>query len=253
MLLFIIGRNNLILYIMNEYIVAIPTYNRYEEINTKTLSTLKKGGVPKNRIYVFVDNKEEEKKYKESMDKNTYFKIVVAGTSGITNLRVFICIFFPSGVKIVSLDDDIERVEKLTRDGKLSVKRDLHSFFKKSFNDLKKHGLYIWGVYPVRNSFYMKNSIQTGLRFIIGALYGYINRHDSSLYPKKIKDGGVLRYNNITIKTKFYAKGGIGPEIEKRKKSNEDAVKYLISKYPNLVSKFRRGDGRIEVKLKAVK
>ena len=252
---------------MNEYIVAIPTYNRYEEINTKTLSTLKKGGVPKNRIYVFVDNKEEEKKYKESMDKNTYFKIVVAGTSGITNLRVFISKYFPSGVKIVSLDDDIERVEKLTRDGKLSVKRDLHSFFKKSFNDLKKHGLYIWGVYPVRNSFYMKNSIQTGLRFIIGALYGYINRHDSSLYPKKIKekedyllsilfylkDGGVLRYNNITIKTKFYAKGGIGPEIEKRKKSNEDAVKYLISKYPNLVSKFRRGDGRIEVKLKAVK
>ena len=117
---------------MNEYIVAIPTYNRYEEVNTKTLSTLKKGGVPKNRIYVFVASKEEEKKYKESMDKNSYFKIVV-GKKGITNQRIFISKYFPSGVKIVSIDDDIERVEKLTRDGKLSVKRDLHSFFKKSF------------------------------------------------------------------------------------------------------------------------
>ena len=248
---------------MNEYIVAIPTYNRYEEVNTKTLSTLKKGGVPKNRIYVFVASKEEEKKYKESMDKNSYFKIVV-GKKGITNQRIFISKYFPSGVKIVSIDDDIERVEKLTRDGKLSVKRDLHSFFKKSFNDLKKHGLYLWGVYPVNNSFYMKNSIQTGLRFVIGALHGYINRHDSSLYPKQVKvkqdylqsilfylkDGGVLRYNNITIKTKFYAEGGLGKE---RKKVNEEAVKYLVSKYPNLVSKFRRGDGRAEVRLKAVK
>ena len=39
---------------MTDYVVAIPTYKRYNEVTKKTLPTLKKGGVPKNKIHVFV-------------------------------------------------------------------------------------------------------------------------------------------------------------------------------------------------------
>ena len=39
---------------MVNFVVAIPTYNRVEEVTNKTLKTLKDGGVSKNKIYLFV-------------------------------------------------------------------------------------------------------------------------------------------------------------------------------------------------------
>ena len=72
---------------MTDYIVAIPTYKRYDEVTKKTLPTLKKGGVPKSKIHVFVANKTEEKLYKEKMDPDTYGKIVV-GKKGLVNQTV---------------------------------------------------------------------------------------------------------------------------------------------------------------------
>ena len=53
---------------METYIVAIPSYDRPNVIVKKTLATLKKGKVNKDKIYVFVANKQEEKKYRDVMD-----------------------------------------------------------------------------------------------------------------------------------------------------------------------------------------
>ena len=61
----------------DDYVIAIPSYKRSSEITKKTLPTLKKGKVNKNKIFVFVANKTEEKHYKEKMDPNTYGKIIV--------------------------------------------------------------------------------------------------------------------------------------------------------------------------------
>ena len=47
-----------------DYVIAIPSYNRTHEITIKTLKSLKEGGIPSNKIHVFVANQEEEKKYK---------------------------------------------------------------------------------------------------------------------------------------------------------------------------------------------
>ena len=92
---------------MTDYVVAIPTYKRYDEVTKKTLPTLKKGGVPKNKIHVFVANKTEEKLYKEKMDPDTYGHIVV-GKKGLVNQRIFISEYFPMGTCVVSLDDDVQ-------------------------------------------------------------------------------------------------------------------------------------------------
>ena len=91
------------------YIVAIPSYKRYDEITKKTLPTLKKGNVNKYKIYVFVANKTEEKLYKKKMDPNTYGKIIV-GKKGLVQQRKFISQYFPENTMIVSLDDDIQKV-----------------------------------------------------------------------------------------------------------------------------------------------
>ena len=43
------------------YVIAIPSYKRAELLNRKTLKTLADYNIPRNRIFVFVANEEEEK------------------------------------------------------------------------------------------------------------------------------------------------------------------------------------------------
>ena len=90
------------------------------------------------------------------------------------------------------------------------------------------------------------------MRFIIGVIHGYINRHSRDLiisnkaeskedYEKTIlhylKDGGVVRFNHITFKTKFNAEGGLGTDRFER---NKTAAMYLERTYPEIVVGFQR-------------
>ena len=61
-----------------------------------------------------------------------------------------------------------------------------------------------------------------------------------------LKDGGVIRFNGITAKTKFNAPGGLGPE---RYDKYKVAAEYLTKKYPELVTRRDRKDGTPEVRL----
>jgi len=246
---------------MTNYVVAIPSYKRQEVLVKKTLKTLKDGGVPASVIYIFVANEEERKNYDDVVPKELYHKLVV-GVKGITNQRKFIVNYFPENQYVVSIDDDVEQIEKMNGPEKLVKIKDVDAFFKRAHEDLKQHGLFIWGIYPVRNPFFMKPKISTDLKFIIGVLRGFINRHAKDLEPSPSaegkedyeqsilyfkKDGGVLRYNNMTTKTKFNSEGGLGKD---RFDMNKRAAEYLHKAYPDLVSVFHRKNGMTEIKLK---
>ena len=249
------------------YIVAIPSYNRSDIISKKTLSMLKDGGVNKEKIFIFVANNEEYKKYLHALQTYTdlYNKIIV-GKLGITHQRNFIKKYFKENQRIVSIDDDIEGLYKLNNSTLARIQH-VDAFFKEAFERLNREGLYIWGIYPVMNPYFMQNTVTTGLKFIIGGLYGFINRKLTDLNPSSEsegkedyeqsilyykKDGGVLRYNNVTIKTKFLAKGGLG-ELDKRFEINKKSANYLEKTYPDLVSIFHRKNGMTEIKLRNVK
>ena len=239
------------------YVIAIPSYNRANEIIDKTLTTLLEGGVSKSKIHIFVANKAQEKLYSDTIPKSLYSKIVV-GKLGIANQRVFISHYFPVNKYIVSLDDDVEELQQLKGEKLVKVK-DLDGFFQEAYHILKKEKLYIWGVYPVRNAFFMYNKMTTDLKFIIGVTFGYINRKLKQLVPKAegkedieqsilyyLMDGGVVRFNNIVPKTKFNAPGGLGTD---RREMNKKAAEYLKQKYPDIVTIFHRKNGMTEVKL----
>ena len=248
----------------SNYVVAIPSYKRTSILINKTLQTLKEGGVNPDKIHIFVANKEEYNNYSNLIPKELYSKIII-GKIGIANQRIFIKRYFKEGQFVVSIDDDIEGLFKMTtaKPAGLVKLKNIDVFFKEAFERLNIEGLYIWGIYPVRNPFFMKNTVTTGLKFIIGALYGYINRRDKSLepsvnaegkedYEQSIlyykKDGGVLRYNNITIKTKFLAEGGLG-KIEKRFLMNKKAAEYLHKTYPDICTIFHRKNGMTEIRM----
>ena len=184
----------------------------------------------------------------------------MVGKLGIANQRKFIVEYFPEGQYVISADDDIESVEQL-RGEHLYKMKDIHGFFMKSYAILKKEGLYIWGIYPVRNPFFMKKGHTDGLKFIIGVLRGFINRKSRQLQPS-VKaegkedyeqsilyyrmDGGVIRFNQITVKTKFNAKGGLG---EDRFEMNRLAAEYLKRQYPDVVTITHRKNGMTEIRL----
>jgi hypothetical protein len=247
---------------MANYVVAIPTYNRYDVLERKTLQTLIDGNINKNKIYLFVANKEQAKLYEENIPKSMYKEIVI-GKKGITNQRIFISNYFKEGQYVISLDDDVEKFEMLRGDKLVKITK-VNEFFINAYKELKKEGLYIWGIYPVHNPFFMYNEITTDLRFLIGVTFGFITRQCKALkpsiksetkedYEQTIlyfkKDGGVMRFNNITVKTKFNAPGGLGTDRFDRNKS---AAEYLKHKYPDIITVFQRKTGtqEYEVKLK---
>jgi hypothetical protein len=244
---------------MVNYVVAIPTYNRHEVLANKTLKTLMEGNVNKNSVFLFVANKEQYALYENAIPKNMYNEIII-GKKGITNQRKFIAKYFPEGQYVISMDDDVEELEILKGD-KLIKLKNVDDFFLHAYDLLKKKNLFIWGIYPVRNPFFMYKNNTTDLRFIIGVTFGFIVRHNKILEPS-VKaetkedyeqtilyfkmDGGVLRFNNITAKTKFNAPGGLGTDRYER---NKNAAEYLEKKYPNIVTVFKRKNGTYEVKL----
>ena len=243
------------------YVIAIPTYKRYKLLKEKTLTTLKNGQVSPSLIYIFVANEEESEIYRSELPRNMYREIVV-GVKGINEQRKFIMHYFPEKKKIISIDDDVGDVVKI--DG--TIISNLHEFFINAFKEIIKHKLYIWGIYPCNNPFFMKGQkpITTCLRFIGGFFYGIINRHDmilkSHIEEKEdvensikyyLRDGGVLRFNHIGFKTKFKnSNGGLG-SIEKRFKANKIAAEYLHATYPNLTRIKIRKNGMYEIVLKA--
>ena len=241
------------------YVVAIPSYNRENTIVAKTLKTLKEGNVDPSKIFIFVADSDQLEKYR-FVPKELYNEIIV-GVLGICEQRKFIANYFPEGRYVVSIDDDVESLLML-KDNKLVKVENLDEFFMDAYKLLEKEKLFIWGVYPVNNAFFMKDNITTDLKFIVGVLYGFINRKLKTLEPSTEiqvkedyelsilyykKDGGVIRYNNITAKTKYYAVGGCGKD---RLEKNEIAANFLKNKYPDIVSIFHRKNGNAEVKLK---
>lgn len=243
-----------------KYKIAIPSYKRPKIIQEKTLKYLKECNIDKEVITIFVANEEEEISYRQN---GVVDYTIVVGVLGITNQRNFIKQYYDEGEYIISLDDDIERLEQAVEKKFIPIK-ELDNLFKESYEMMVREKRFIWGIYPARNimCIYMRKEIHTDLKFIIGLCYGFINRktedlilnpelegkediHQSILYY--LKDGGVLRRNTIVAKTTFYAEGGLGKE---RSIQNKKATELICLKYPNLTRIVQRKNGTYEIRFR---
>ena len=239
------------------YVVAIPTYDRVDILQEKTLPLLLSRNVSPSSIYLFVANKEEEKKYKDAIPSEKYNKIVV-GKKGISYQRNFIIDYFPEKQYIVFMDDDINNVviKKKTKVGDLT---NLDKFFKESYTKLKKYDKYLWATKNMYNPFYKnlaKDEAEIGLTVFSGDLIGVINRKKMKIkytlergeaeqmelalmYQKE--DGGVMRFNNVIVITAKLTDGGKIKERGNkagRVKDLSHNVKLLAKAYPEYVDKI---------------
>lgn len=259
------------------YVIAIPTYKRYILLKENTLALLKKHKIPSKRIYLFVANKTEAKKYESSIPKSRYNQIVI-GKKGLKNQRNFITNYFPENTHILNIDDDVSSIKELysvpltskksrpNYNYRLAEINNLDKFIKKGFKLCKESGLYLWGVYPIANAFFMNPKITKELKFIVGPFWGVINRHSSDLFitinekenvertiKHYIKDNGVLRFGGVAVETKYYRNPG-GMQASKKKQSRKvdalNSAKYLVKKYPKYAKlHLTKKSGHPEVKL----
>ena len=230
------------------YVIAIPSYKRATMIYKKTLATLAQhlGPTPPVLIYVFLANQDELIEYQSAWPQdfqlqNQAIQFVI-GDKGLKNQRNYIMDYFPAYTNIVQMDDDL--------DDALKPIVDLHQFYLDAFQKCRLVGSNIWGIYPVPNAYFMTPTQTTDLRFIVGPMFGVINRHDAGLrlttnekenVERTLKyftlDGHVLRYNNITVRTRYFrTMGGMqaSTRTSARRANALRSAEYLHRLYPDL-------------------
>jgi len=248
----------------NNWVIAIPSYKRAETLRDKTLSLLKSYKIPKNRIYVFVANKEEEEKYRAVLDPASYGHLERAEV-GMAAVRNFITRRFPVGKQIFNMDDDIRGFIEYTDRNKRHERplRSLSAAITAGFAAARRTGFRLFGFYPVANGYFMKpGPPSTDLRYIIGAVWGIINPgevltvtvDDKEDYLRSVimylLDGGVIRFSSIAPQSAYYKEPG-GMQDTRTMRRIEESAKAMVAAFPDLVKiNLTKKSGMPEVRLR---
>ena len=149
--------------------------------------------------------------------------------------------------------------------------KNLHNLIMKGFQEAERRNLDNWGVYPVENPYFMKPTSQhkddymsNKLNYIMGGLTGVCNNRKAEIrtiddkedYERSIKyylkDGGVLRINNVCARTNCYKEPG-GMQVDRTKDRIHKSAEYLCHKYPQLCSlNTGKKSGYSEVRLRDI-
>ena len=232
-----------------DYSIVIPSYKRPEGCRDKTLVVLHHYKVPKEKIFVVVADKEQQKAYEAVLDPKTYGKILI-GVPGLPEVRNWIFNHFPKGVPLVSCDDDISGFIEYTSSTKRHERplRSLKEIIKRGFSECKKADCRFWGVYPSANGFFMKPTVSTDLKFCVGPFWGCFNpksdvkidigQGEKEDYQRTIqffqKDGAVVRLNFVAPKTAVYKTPG-GLQFGNRLKREHQTIKKMLKRYPGWI------------------
>jgi hypothetical protein len=247
-----------------DWIIAIPSYKRAETLRDKTLQVLKEHGIPRQRIHVFVANKEEEAAYKSTLDSKTYGHMHVA-EPGMAAVRNYITRFFPVGKQIFNMDDDIRGFLEWSEGARRNERplRDLAGAITAGFREAHRSGFRLFGFYPVANGYFMRDGPPTtDLRYIIGSVWGIVNPgsiltvsiDDKEDYLRSVimylLDGGVLRFNNIAPQSAYYKEPG-GMQETRTMNRIDASAKAMVEAFPGLVKiNLTKKSGMPEVRLR---
>lgn len=229
---------------MNDYIVVIPSYKRETTIQTKTLTTLKHYSIPPEKITIFVADTEQYETYKKAIPATDYKELVV-GVPGLAPVRNFILDRYPVGTKIVMIDDDVTAFVELAEGGKLQPLKSLQEVIHTGFTEAEKKKACLWGVSPVPNGFFMRQTVTSDLKFVIGSFFGMINPGGFTLPMSEKEDyirtlmaydrnKAVVRINYVSLKTAYYKEPG-GMMNADRLENQKKAVAYLLETWPTNV------------------
>lgn len=231
-----------------------------------------------DHVYIFIVH-EDRADYDTMIRSDNRLQNVhlVEGPIGLHHMRNYISQFFQEGKPILNMDDDINDILELHIDESvLDIQKssrykltslsnnDAIAIFERAFSLCKTHNAGLWGIYPVRNGFFMKDlpMVTHDLRFCVGSFWGCFN--DPALFIEieekedfyrtlsfYERDKTVIRFNHICVATNYYHNPG-GMQANKKDRS-EESVKschYLLQKWPSLCRIYKgKKNGICEVRL----
>ena len=237
-----------------DYVITIPSYNRFSTILGRTLKFLLSHNIDMNKVYIFAHPFSYDE-YKVIEEKIEGVK-VIESKGGIMNSRNYITEYFDEKTNIVSIDDDVDELIDLNTNQPI---HDLDGFIKESFNMC---GNGIFGVCALTNKFYSNMKDKFGLQSIVATFCGFVNYKSIVLtldlmedYEKVIKyyqsNKTILKRSWVGIKTKYWTnKGGIQTELDclKRIQLQNYCANELKSRYPDYVFHRKRKNGLIDIR-----
>lgn len=186
---------------MDKCKIVIPSYKRADILIERTLPLVLKSNIKAEDIYIFVVQEELEE-YSEKIN-NKSINIIV-GKKGIKEQRGFIAEYFKDDQFILTLDDDVKKIQELEGEKLVNVK-DLDMLNKKVYKTMIDNGSKCCGVYPTNNPYFMKPVTTHNLKFCIGAMRWFINdsfiemnRYYTLLEDYEVSLKYYLEYKTIT-------------------------------------------------------
>ena len=223
---------------MGDYIIILPVYNDVATFKRYTYKFLTEHKLQSKAVFLIQSDK-DAKDYGEAFPDIKQERTPKGGLQA----QNFMNKKLPHNKKIVSIDDDVSSLKKLSGDKLVDV-ADMNGLFNSIFDNLKKNKLSLAGFYPTPSADYMKEreAITKDLRFIVGALRLYFNKKipislgGKSDYAFTIenyrRDGGVLRYNHYGIRYQYKEGLEKAGDLEK-----------FLKQYGDYVSKVNRQKG----------
>lgn len=229
---------------MAEYQIAIPSYRRSKILRERTLAYLERTNVDPSRIKIFVADKHELEDYRRELEGKPYE--IVVGIKGMAHIRNFIQTYYPEGTNLLQLDDDIKKLLEKISDKEAREIYDLETLIQQGFDACRRAGTKLWGIYPVKNPYFMKHGTTFDLKYIEGSFIGTVVDHDPDLFvdlsgkedwQRSIlyfrRFGSVVRFNGYSMDADFRGLPGGCTEADGRTLETQKAeCESLVRRYP---------------------
>lgn len=227
---------------MENYVVAIPSYQRADkQITLEYLTSL---GIPKERIYIFVQTIKDAAAYARHESSAT---VIYTAADGVAKARNNILRYFGGAANILTMDDDVVGISRLRKDKlvPITTRDEFTMFINRCFATAARDST-IFGIYPVHNAFFMSPTVSTAVTVntVIGFSRGFNRWFDESYKAKedielcaRILQSGerVYRFNFLAVNAKHRTNVGGCHDIWA---SNENVltVKRLCNAYPEILA-----------------
>lgn len=242
---------------MENFIVAIPSYKRADkQVSLQYLVSL---GIKKERIYIFVQTKEDFDKYQKYHEKAN---IIYIQASKVAKARNNILNYFNGKADILMIDDDLRQISKMNGKELKAIKTadEFDKTFEKCFEQTKKAGTTIFGIYPVHNAFFMSKTISTRVTVntVFGFTKGFSFRFDENFDTKEDAEmcghilelgGKILRFNFLSVDAD-HRKDKNGYFDKWHHDENVRCVKQLCHKHPSIFDKKKDQPWEVRVLIK---
>ena len=247
-----------------EFEVAVPTYKREDSIKSMTLAMLRANRIAPRSVTLFVANTSQATAYAASLSGGEFAVFadrIVVGGAGIRAARNAIRTHFEPGTHVVSIDDDVRAVLAVRKGA--FAKADVRDIVRDGALACDAHGTKLWGLYPVKNTYFMGARPFAGLAFVQGQFFGCMVDRDPAMALKlEIKedhentlkhferDGAISRLEYAVADSVMYeTPGGIQATELRTEAKNQRAAEKLKARFGDLITLFvRKSTGMTEIR-----